>query len=233
MIILHVPFAFVFSMILSQLLATTHIADVCHFSYLTLQLSFLSLNPIWERSVGKGVKRCREGGVRKRLKSKRMLWNRSLIHKNKTGCLAKSFKKNNQLCPLCRLELHDWNIEAHPTNAEIKQQLKSEAHIALYTQRKKEEQEEKLVEEMTLCIKISIGNLHQNVPAQVKLYPPPAPIPCLPYLSSPLLLCPILPSHFEIGSELSQMDLFLVASRQYCGPEEIHKRRYSFPTSYV
>lgn len=72
------------------------------------------------------------------------------------------------MCPLCRLELHDWNIEEHPTNTEIKEKLKSEPYIDLYKQRKKEEQEEKLVEENILHIKISIGNLHQAVPSQVK-----------------------------------------------------------------
>jgi hypothetical protein len=82
------------------------------------------------------------------------------------GCLKKYFKKSNQSCPLCRLELHDWNIAEHPTNAEIKGKLKSEANIELYKQRKKEEQEEKLVEENTLHIKISIGNLHQSIPSQ-------------------------------------------------------------------
>jgi len=49
---------------------------------------------------------------------------------------------------------------------EIKQQLKSDAHIALYTERKKEEQEENLIEAMTLRVKISVGNLHQLVPSQ-------------------------------------------------------------------
>jgi len=81
--------------------------------------------------------------------------------------LVKAFSKNKPECPLCRLELHDWNIATHPTNLEIKQQIKSEAYIDLYNQRKKEEQEEKLLEEMTLRVKISVGNLHQLVPSQV------------------------------------------------------------------
>lgn len=87
-------------------------------------------------------------------------------HTHCRGCLVKAFKKNIKLCPLCRLELHDWDVETTPTNMEIKQQLKSDAHIALYTERKKEEQEENLIEAMTLRVKISVGNLHQLVPSQ-------------------------------------------------------------------
>ena len=79
----------------------------------------------------------------------------------------KVFKKGKALCPLCRLELHDWNIETHPANSDIKQQLKSEPHLSLYKLRKEEEHEERLVEEMTLRVKISVGNLHQLVPSQV------------------------------------------------------------------
>jgi len=87
-------------------------------------------------------------------------------HTHCRGCLAKAFKKNSKLCPLCRLELHDWDISTCPTNLEIKQHLKSEPHISLYKLRKKEEQEEKLIEEMTLHVQISVGNLHQAVPTQ-------------------------------------------------------------------
>jgi len=80
-------------------------------------------------------------------------------------CIIKSFKKNNKLCPLCRLELHEWDLSTQPVSATIQQALKSEKFLEIYKQREKEGQEERLAEQLVLRVKISIGNLHQDVPS--------------------------------------------------------------------
>lgn len=80
-------------------------------------------------------------------------------------CLIKSFKKNNKLCPLCRLELHDWDLKSTAANPELTQVLASEKFAELYAQREKEGMEERDQELNLLQVQISLGNLHQHVPS--------------------------------------------------------------------